>query len=43
VKVRAPAQYALLPGSHYDIYGPLRNEAVALAREWFTRYLVQGN
>jgi len=41
VRQRAPAEYRTFPGRHYDIYSEHRDAALALALDWFKRYLMQ--
>ena len=40
VKTRAPADYVLFEGAHYDIYGRHRPAAIAEAISWFKTHLV---
>ena len=40
VKTRAPADYVLFGGAHYDIYGRHRLAAIARAISWFKKHLV---
>ncbi len=39
VKQRAAAEYRLFPGDHYTVYGPHREEALALTIDWFRIHL----
>lgn len=38
-RVRGPKKLIMVPGKHYDIYGPHRAHAVSLAADWFKQHL----
>ena len=39
VKGNVPAQYEVFPGTHFEIYGKGRKQAIKMAIKWFDKHL----